>query len=317
MNSTAVILIPTYAFTRKSAGIYSQHKLCNILRKLGFDAYLVIIQGQELVNKEWDTPIWPGTKVPVFSIGIYSELIHGNPLKTSYCIYWIMGNFILPPKKLRKECHFFFWNGYETNSLRLNNLDVDYFMPIGKVKREKYAIYKGKNRDWDIPKMISSQSIEIGRFGATAVSRVELRNILQKAKALIIAEDSLIIEEAIIAGCPVIVEPGTQIMSYSRKLPSLYIRAFEADWPDESILLAQIEASRMILIESSKKNDETVQNLTALISEQIKFSLPHSTPLTHFRIVSIIQIVYLRLKSGYSKGGLKSLFFVVFDALKL
>jgi hypothetical protein len=317
MNNTTVILIPTYPFTQKSAGVLSQHKLCNILRKLGFDAYLVFIKGPEVVNKDWDTPIWHGSEEPVYSISIYSELIRGNPLNSRFTIYWVLGSFIHPPKPNRKQSKLFFWDGSGENVLRMNNLDIEYFAPTCELFRDKYAVYKGKNHDWKVTNLQKDQIIEIGRFGPNSPSREELRRILQTSKALIIAEDSLIIEEAIIAGCPVIVEPGTQINNYGRTIPSVYLRKSFHDWPDEYFLLEKIEESRSVLIASSRQSEDTIKNLTTFINMQVQSVTNDSSPLARFGRVALIRITLLRLRSAYSKGGIKGMFFVVLDSIKL
>ena len=119
MQNKPLIIIVTYPFTPKSAGIYSQHKLCHLLRTHGYDSYLLFIKGKPTLNPDWDTPIWCGTDSIRISIGIYSELIYGNPLNTTKAIYWILGKDIVQPSKSKAEGTNFYWDPALENHLGL------------------------------------------------------------------------------------------------------------------------------------------------------------------------------------------------------
>ena len=55
-----VVLIATFGYTNRSAGIRAQHLLCHELRQRGWDAFLVFATDSVATNPEWDTPIWKG-----------------------------------------------------------------------------------------------------------------------------------------------------------------------------------------------------------------------------------------------------------------
>jgi hypothetical protein len=313
MNSEVVILIPTYPFTFSSAGILSQHQLCNTLRESGLNAYLIIIKGDEILNPAWDTPVWRGTIYPLHSIAIYSELIHGNPLEASYVVSWVMGKFILPPKPRSHNSTTLFWNNTDQYALRLNNLDYNFFYPASEKKRNGIAYYQGKNAVWSVNKKGYGTVVSIRRFGKSKLSRNDLRDVLQRSTALLIAEDSLIIQEAIVAGCPVIVEPGTQINTYGKIIPSLYLRKTLEDWPNLELLTAQIEESRAVIQSMISESESSIKNL-ARVFDGIEFvDLAMTCPRESFRKLALIRIFMLRVKSAYVSQGVKGLTSLIFE----
>jgi len=311
-----IILITTNAFSQSSAGIYSQHKLCHKLRERGFDAYLVMIDGSRSINPDWDTPVWTGTSSPVLSVAIYSELIHNNPLKANISIYWILGDFIIQPNPSKTNGKFFYWYGAGSNCLQLNNLDLDFFAAPVESKRRNYVAYKGKNRNWQPTVSTDDAIVSVERFGRHQISREDFRDLLSSSKAVLIAEDSLVIEEAIISGCPVIVEPGIKIHRHGRPLPSLYLRRSKSDWPDLMLLSASIRESQKILLEEGPEKELTLENLLEYLNSVKNSCYTLSLPPTFFPVMIRIRIKTLRLVSAFRKGGCKDVLLLLFEVFK-
>ena len=311
-----IILITTNAFTQGSAGIYSQHKLCHKLRENGFDAYLVMIDGSRSINPNWDTPVWTGVSSPVHSVAIYSEMIHNNPLKASTCIYWILGDFIIQPNPSKTKGKFFYWYGVGSNCLKLNNLDLEFFATPEDSERHNFVAYKGKNRNWQPSISTGDAIVTVERFGRNQITREEFRALLHSSKAVLIAEDSLVIEEAIISGCPVIVEPGIKIHRHGQPLPSLYLRSSVSDWPDLLRLSTNIRQSQEVLIAEGRDKELTLGNLLEHLHSVENTCSSPSLPPTFFPVMSRIRIKALRLVSAVRKGGFKDVLLLLFEVFR-
>jgi O-antigen biosynthesis protein len=80
-----VIWAPDYR--PESGGVKVLHKLCHLLNNMGIPSY--IFPG--LTNKEWNTPRIQGAiNIPYPHIGVYPEIVDGNPLQSTCVARWIL-----------------------------------------------------------------------------------------------------------------------------------------------------------------------------------------------------------------------------------
>ena len=310
-----VVLIPTYPFTRRSAGVFAQHLLCHELNRNGYDAFLVFIKGETSINPEWMTPIWNGTESPIFSVGIYSELIHGNPLNVNGVIHWILGSDLISPKKVYETDQYLYWNGIGQSRLRLNILDMSIQISHDK-KREGLALYQGKSKSWSEIGLPDAAKYSIRRFGKAAQNRQEMFNILSKVEALVISEESLLIEESILCGCPVVIRPDGYTPPDLDKLPSVYKQTSKLDWPDIKSLRDGIPESKAYLKIKSETSNATFINLIYMLDrfelEDTRISKPRIS-LTFF---GIMQISLLRVRSSIRNRKFSGLVNLVTDSIE-
>jgi hypothetical protein len=315
MQSKPIILIPTFAFSRKSAGIYSQHKLCDMLRASYYEAFLVFVKGQPSINPDWNTPVWNEGYSEGFTVGIYSELIHGNPFRVDGIIHWTLGSALISPKRVYENDQYLYWNGHGDSKLRLNILDSNFRDSAG-IKREGLALYHGKSKSWSEMGIPVVAKHYIRRFGKSAQSRQEVVDILNKVEALVISEESLIIEESILCGCPVIIRPGGYTPPDLDQIPSIYKQASDLDWPDIASLRKRIPESRDYLKTKAEASNSTFINLISALNrfnlEDIRFSQPRSS----LTFTAIMRIRVLRVRSSMRNGNFSDLVKLLTDAIE-
>ena len=308
-----VILIPTFSYAYRSAGIHAQHKLCHILRQHGYNAFLVPVKGRIETNPEWDTPIWEGLKQSVVSIAIYSELLPGNPLKATHQIHWILGK-DYKSSRLTSGC-ILKWNSFGKDSLRVDLHPKD-FPSLPSFQRQGFAAYSGKSRLTSIPGVKNENLTIINRFGAHAQRRDELIEILTKVKAIFIAEDSLVIEEALLNGCPVVICPGPFRPDDAMKLPAMYCQTSTEDLPLFDELLEGIPASRLHIMDKQRASIDSFLNLSSLIEELSIQNQKPSVPRQSVGIAARATILRLRISNAIEKDALKGLVRLLVDVCK-
>lgn len=122
MKTKPSYIIYTWSYSDEIGGIMALHKLCDVLRKSGHDAYLwpaekeipTIFPGLRwwlwkiknklrptkrkrfLTNENYDTPLAPLKKIKN-AIVLYPEIVPGNPLKARHVVRW----FLNKPGRLR------------------------------------------------------------------------------------------------------------------------------------------------------------------------------------------------------------------------
>ncbi len=308
-----VILIPTFSYAYKSAGIHAQHKLCHLLRTNGYNAFLVPLKHKMETNPDWDTPLWRGSKKPITSIAIYSELLPGNPLRANHQIHWILGEEYnaasLTSGNILK------WNSFGKNSLRVD-LHGESISTLSSYQRQGFAAYNGKVRCKKIPGLKNENLTIINRFGAHAQRRDEIIGILKKVKAIFVAEDSMIIEEALLHGCPVVICPGPFKPDDANKLPALYCQADTKDLPMFDELLEGIPLSKLHIMNKRQTSVETFRNLSTLIEQLSQQNQQPSLPRTKVGIVARLTIFRLRISNALEKDSLRGLVHLLVDASK-
>lgn len=157
------IIIYTYSFNEGSGGIKVMHKLCELLRKNGFESYLYINWGTNAHNPEYDTievtqEIMDNIRN---CIVLYPEGVWGNPLNAKHVVRWIL-NFVdlgVCKSWLRSDVVFFYMDfyfnehiGHEKRILNVIDFHEKDFINLNLPRKGTcYTIRKGvDNPDWYI-----------------------------------------------------------------------------------------------------------------------------------------------------------------------
>jgi len=210
------ILAPRYHHS--SAGVRGLHYLCHTLNEFGCEAYLAPV-----------SPLNPALRTPCLTpeilknhyisgrtpIALYPETVWGNPFQTPYVTRWLLnraghlgGPTAFPPN----EALFYFakWvlePGIEASPLCVPLIDLRLFNnddnPFDKQRSgacyyaHKY-LQKGHSVPTDIASKATSLCLEIPR------SPEEIAAILRRSAVLYCFEETAMITEALLCGCPVL-----------------------------------------------------------------------------------------------------------------
>jgi hypothetical protein len=211
-----VFYLAARSYTSTSAGIRAMHLLCHRLNILNFEAYLVPVDKKFQCNLELETPI-VSKKIRNHHletnrkiVTVYDESIVGNPLKGDFTINWNLNfpGYIAGNNKLIQKSNsmrFVYAQEIDPGGPRLfiNTVDHHFFGNF-KVfeKRDLILFYAGKLRSLGLKVTKPENAIEIHRSGPSRQSREELRDLFSRAKLLYLAEDSAMVLEAALCGCP-------------------------------------------------------------------------------------------------------------------
>lgn len=224
LQNAYYIYAPRYV--RASAGIKALYILAQALRDIGEKAWIITYfdHYQDDLPQEYNDLILDyetaltHKKLDYKIITIYSETLHGNPLKANSIVRYILNvpGLLLGPKKFAKSEFQYAFSvtlaqkiGFPDRHLFIPTLDENkYYSP--KTKREKNCVYASKYRmvhNQEIDN-IPSDAIEITRNLPDSQTHDELIELLQSSKAIYLFENSAVAIEAVLCGCIVIFIPN-------------------------------------------------------------------------------------------------------------
>lgn len=309
------VIILTYPYSRKSAGIVSQHKLCHLLRLNGINAFILVIKGKPSVHPHWVTPIWRGSVFDHTSIAIYGEEFDRNYLGATFSIQWILGNSM--KSQLRGDFdRTFRWHGDESEKLALDILNKDVFYSDEAKKTNNFLVYRGKNRVKlrDIPYSLNIKCVE--RFGTRALTQYQLAQTFRESKGLFVAEDSLVLEEAIACGCPVVIQYGVDVPTYVAEIPGVYQQENPLDWPNLDELETSVREGAEIVKIMNVSREFTVDNLITEISRIESLQQFTKSPKVNLPKIALLHIKQKRVYSAWENFGVKGILNLVYDSLR-
>jgi hypothetical protein len=210
-------------FTEKSAGVKVLHMLCHALNVTGQRAYMITMntppQGGETYCSQFVAPaLTPEAKHHYATQGIdpivvYPDIVSGNPLDAKRVVRWLLapagaygGDKAFPATDN-------VWS-YSTriaraagspNVLTCPASDPAVFVPLAGVDRQGTCFYSHKHRllggrlTDDV-----SHSTEITR----QMPRAEVISLLQRSERFYTYEDTFLIMEAVLCGCPAVLLPS-------------------------------------------------------------------------------------------------------------
>ena len=197
------------AYTERSAGAKALHMLCHHLNGKGQKAFIVPM-GVPVVSPFLDTPLAKAGDAN--AIVVYPEIIEGNPLGAKDPVRWLLyyagryrGNKTFPKTDR-------VW-GYTTRIARdygtqnvmflptVNDLE---FTPLEGAQRSGSCFYAHKYREF-YGQTPAPRGVEITNPGQ---SRDEIIRLLQTSEVFYAYEDTALIIEAVLCGCPVVCVPS-------------------------------------------------------------------------------------------------------------
>ena len=212
MRKEYYIWAPPY--NPRSAGVKALHYLCHELNRRGETAY-IIGKNYADVNSALNTPL--AYVVPTKeSILVYPEIIEGNPYGAQHVVRWLLYYAGAYSNKDTFASTEQTW-GYTTriardfgtgNVMFLPTVDETFFVPPPEGTKRKgscYYAHKYKTFFGGKPSEIRG-SVEITNPGQT---REEVLRLLQTSEVFYAYEDTALIIEAALCGCPAVCMPST------------------------------------------------------------------------------------------------------------
>lgn len=208
-------------YTQTSCGIRLLHSLCHILNELGQEAYIYTNAGGVVLHLR--TPILTDEivkqhqSVGLLPIGVYPEIVSGNPINTPVVARWILNK----PGHLGGDREYdaselvFNWDhwlidaGTDSEFLLLPFVDRNIFhnnQSTAQVRRNGFCYYAHKyliKHSRNISPMLTASGISLCHD--IPRTQEEIANILRRSEVLYIYEPSGMVYEALLCGCQVAV----------------------------------------------------------------------------------------------------------------
>ena len=222
------IISPSY--NKKSAGILVLHMLCHHLNLKGFPAYLVNQDNDKyFINPDLVTPILNDDilsshkKLKRNPICIYHDSTKGNPINSKCVVRYLLNysGLLGGDTKYDKNDLIFSYAKKIEEDLNKRNISQQngniLFMPISNpkifyppqdsdVKRSGSCFYAHKYKNSHGGKLFddTNNSVEIKNNTKDAQTKEEIATLLRKSEIFYAYEDTSLINEAILCGCPVV-----------------------------------------------------------------------------------------------------------------
>jgi hypothetical protein len=224
MNRRIIITAPSY--NPAIGGAIALHRLCDILNRIGYDAYLfptIKLNGTLstfCLNDQYNTKVATSIDTKL-DIVVYPEIEPGNPLECDNVVRYILNKFHLPEydntistwdeKDYWLYYHELFYDNIrDRNMLCILDSKLDIYKDYGiKRTHESCFTYRKRHRERDIlPVIHPSDSIEIG-FN---VQDEELVNIFNSCKRFYSYDTETYLSTiAALCGCESVIVPNPNI----------------------------------------------------------------------------------------------------------
>ncbi len=217
------ICVPSYSGT--SAGIKVLHLLCHHLNLKGYPAFLANEESNYATNPELITPIADKNTVILHKqnnktpIVLYPDITKGNPLNSKCTARYLLHYAGLlggdSSCSFEKEDLIFTYTKQigqemgikEPNVLFMPICNTDIFYPPkNQLPRKGSCFYASKYRMFSGEELseITKDSVEITRGLPDSQTTAEVAELLRRSECFYSYEDTSLITEAILCGCPVI-----------------------------------------------------------------------------------------------------------------
>lgn len=233
-----------------SAGVRALHQLCHALNELGCEAY--IAPGQKTLPKLRAPTLQPENIKNHFLAGktpiaIYPETVTANIFGIPHVAYWLLNRpgRLTPKRSYENEIlfHFSEWvlsPGMQSELLTLPLLDVSVFNNHDNPHDENrsvpcYYAHKYLSAGHEVPQDMKDRAVSL----CQDIPRppAELAAILRKSSVLYCYEETALMSEAILCGCPVVLVSSPFLKKedwLDRWLPA------GAGWEDEPEVLNRL-----------------------------------------------------------------------------
>ncbi len=297
------------------------HVLCDLLNLFDQKAYLVPIDQDFKTKSALKSPLLTKSirdlhfQNDLKVMGVYDESVVGNPLKFSIVARWYLnrpgflsGNQFL--KSSEVNLNFVFAKEIDNYHPRLcvNTVDFDFFLASPHYKdRSLKLFYAGKLRSLGVEVVKPENVMEIHRSGPSKQSREELRNLFAQARVLYVAEDTAMVLEAAICGCPSI-----QLLEYFKEIP--------LSQEDGGVGLIKSESEELTFTSEFMARYICTLRLRELYDVAKFVILTQSSnlgdqnfkkPKFRFSRIAKLQLQMYKLKAGFNSSGILGLWAVI------
>ncbi len=226
-NKQIVFYIVAPPYTTQSAGIRVLHLLCHLINTHGGSAFILYEPkvlpkaANKYLNSKLSTTLLSTfdlkkhKRLSLKIIVIYPEIIWGNPYHSSRVARYLL-NFpgLLKGPSYYKMTDFVFSYSESINNsypesqgqLFIPTLNTENFWFTGNEKREFTCYYAAKHKSLGgQPIGLPEGCVEITR-GKGSLSQQQVGDLLRRSKCIYIFENTHLIYEAVMCGCPVVIK---------------------------------------------------------------------------------------------------------------
>ncbi|MFT7098322.1 MAG: hypothetical protein ACJAS6_000174 [Rickettsiales bacterium] len=222
LNNPYYIVAPS--FTKNSAGVLALHLLCHHLNMKGYPSFITGFGECNYKTK-------PGLITPILDeeiitshnenkknpIVIYPDIAKGNPLNANNIVRYLLNyagllggdssfsqnDMIFSyTKRIAQQAGF---DNHQILFMPISNTDI-FYPPKDNKARKGSCFYASKYKSFHKGKLfdITKDSVEITRDLPNSQTTQEVADLLRKSEIFYTYEDSSLITEAILCGCPVV-----------------------------------------------------------------------------------------------------------------
>lgn len=219
-------VIVTPRFMPQSAGIRILHQLCHLLNRAGFEALLHVVpfyRDVDDISSRLQTPVLTSSTCARFvaeqrrPILVIPESLPFAPVEGCLNVRYLMHfpGFLGGPKTFTDNDLTFAYSAVIARGvdrtdgiLFLPSVDPTLFkLPESSQPRDLRCVYGGKFVDYHgqtLPDDITHDAVVISRLRPDSHSSADLRQLLQRAQVLHVFENTALITESLMSGCPVV-----------------------------------------------------------------------------------------------------------------
>lgn len=222
LSNPYYVCAPSYTAT--SAGIKALHLLCHHLNLKGYPSFLATNgEYRYKTNPELITPLADEEVVALHKqynktpIVIYPDVVKGNPLNSQCVVRYLLhyAGFLGGDKSFLQEDLIFTYTkqigqkmGIEDPNvlfMPICNTDI-FYPPADQVLRKGSCFYASKYRGFSGAELseLTKDSVEITRDLSNSQTTIEVADLLRHSECFYTYEDTSLITEAILCGCPVV-----------------------------------------------------------------------------------------------------------------
>ncbi len=267
------IFAPSYINT--SAGIKALHFLCHHLNLKGYPAFLVTAADYYYkINPDLITPIITQEVMKLHQennknpIAVYPDVVKGNPLNSKCTVRYLLhyAGFLGGDKEFAKEDLIFTYTKKIGQKMGIKNPQI-MFMPIcdsdifyppaNQANRKGGCFYASKYRllSGEEPFEITKNAVEITRNLPNSQTTAEVADLLRRSECFYSYEDTSLITEAILCGCPVVLVKNKFFDGEPLAINELGSEGFSVDTDEKNI-----EQAHQSIALAQKKFFDAIEN---------------------------------------------------------
>ncbi|RKP46191.1 hypothetical protein [Pararobbsia silviterrae] len=237
MNDTESVFLPQLRrpfyivaprYVRTSAGIKVLHYLCHALNRMGEQAFLVVVPHYSsylATHPSLNTPVLTKRIMDfhrengLTPITIYPESVKGNPLNAPFVVRYVLNyaGLLGGDDEFHEDEYCISYSEsiagsvpHSHHTIFIPASDPTFFTAAPGVQRKGACFYAGKYKYYHGAKTypITDGLQEITRDRPGAQTPAEIRDLFQRSEVFYCYENSALIIEAILCGCPVVLLPN-------------------------------------------------------------------------------------------------------------